>query len=137
MKQSDGIATDKPNLSIDGVITATMKSGKHFSYKIHTVRAGPLKDKRIVSLMTGPDNISSWTGFGFVIEISFPTWIRVWSKFKQSNRYPKHAMVLMGKVGDHVTGYLQAGKCRRCGRRLTTPESITRGLGPECFKKER
>jgi len=24
------------------------------------------------------------------------------------------------------------GKCCRCGRQLTTPESIARGLGPEC-----
>lgn len=28
-----------------------------------------------------------------------------------------------------------AGKCGRCGRKLTTPESILTGLGPECSKK--
>ena len=27
------------------------------------------------------------------------------------------------------------GKCGRCGRKLTTPESILTGLGPECSKK--
>jgi len=27
------------------------------------------------------------------------------------------------------------GKCGRCGRDLTTPESINRGLGPICFSK--
>ena len=27
-----------------------------------------------------------------------------------------------------------AGKCGRCGRKLTTPESILTGLGPECSK---
>lgn len=27
-------------------------------------------------------------------------------------------------------------KCARCGRLLTTPESIERGLGPECYIKE-
>jgi hypothetical protein len=26
------------------------------------------------------------------------------------------------------------GKCCRCGRTLTTPESIERGIGPECVK---
>lgn len=25
------------------------------------------------------------------------------------------------------------GRCAKCGRKLTTPESINRGLGPECF----
>lgn len=28
-----------------------------------------------------------------------------------------------------------AGKCGRCGKKLTTPESILTGLGPECSKK--
>lgn len=28
-----------------------------------------------------------------------------------------------------------AGKCGRCGRKLTTPESILTGLGPECSDK--
>lgn len=27
------------------------------------------------------------------------------------------------------------GKCSRCGRKLTDPESIERGIGPECIKK--
>lgn len=27
------------------------------------------------------------------------------------------------------------GKCARCGRKLTTPESITRGIGPECLRR--
>ena len=27
-------------------------------------------------------------------------------------------------------------KCRRCGRILTDPESIKRGIGPECENKE-
>jgi UDP-N-acetylglucosamine 2-epimerase len=28
------------------------------------------------------------------------------------------------------------GACLRCGRALTTPESITRGLGPDCAERE-
>jgi len=27
------------------------------------------------------------------------------------------------------------GKCGRCGRELTDPDSISRGLGPDCLKK--
>lgn len=26
------------------------------------------------------------------------------------------------------------GRCAKCGRKLTTPESINRGLGPDCFE---
>jgi hypothetical protein len=28
------------------------------------------------------------------------------------------------------------GRCKRCGRLVTDPVSIERGLGPECVKKE-
>jgi hypothetical protein len=27
------------------------------------------------------------------------------------------------------------GRCGRCGRQLTTPDSVTSGFGPECIKK--
>ncbi len=27
------------------------------------------------------------------------------------------------------------GRCGRCGRKLTVPESVTRGIGPECAEK--
>jgi hypothetical protein len=29
------------------------------------------------------------------------------------------------------------GRCGKCGRKLTVPESIARGIGPECAKKGR
>lgn len=29
----------------------------------------------------------------------------------------------------------QAGRCFRCGETLTTPASLSRGIGPKCFKK--
>lgn len=30
-----------------------------------------------------------------------------------------------------------ARRCRRCGRSLEDPESVKRGIGPECWKEER
>jgi hypothetical protein len=35
---------------------------------------------------------------------------------------------------DHWDVFHQ-GKCGRCGKPLTTPESVERGIGPECHKK--
>lgn len=32
-------------------------------------------------------------------------------------------------------GMFHAGRCGRCGRLLTTPESIESGLGPDCITK--
>jgi hypothetical protein len=28
------------------------------------------------------------------------------------------------------------GRCKRCGRGLTNPTSVRRGIGPECWTKE-
>jgi hypothetical protein len=30
---------------------------------------------------------------------------------------------------------VEAGRCHRCGRLLTDPVSVERGVGPECVKK--
>jgi len=38
-----------------------------------------------------------------------------------------------GRVPETCDVYHE-GKCGRCGRRLTVPESITSGLGPECAR---
>lgn len=29
------------------------------------------------------------------------------------------------------------GRCRRCGRGLTDPDSVKRGIGPDCDRKRR
>ena len=39
-----------------------------------------------------------------------------------------------GGIPEHLTVY-HTGSCGRCGKKLTTTESILTGLGPECSKK--
>lgn len=39
---------------------------------------------------------------------------------------------------DTIEAVLAAGGlCRRCGRQLTDPVSVARGVGPECVRHER
>lgn len=37
--------------------------------------------------------------------------------------------------GMHLFEFWHEGKCGRCGRALTHPESVRSGIGPECSKK--
>jgi len=36
----------------------------------------------------------------------------------------------------YETILIEQGRCKRCGKTLTDPTSVHRGLGPECVKKE-
>jgi len=38
-------------------------------------------------------------------------------------------------VADRTIGGKGVGECGRCGRKLTNPHSIARGLGPICYKR--
>lgn len=112
-----------------------LKKGTHRTVKIHTARRGKLEGQRIISLMTGPDNVNNYKGFGFVNDNN----IRVWKK-NEGNRLLEF---LAQTVADWTMGrsedYSRIGvelmiskRCIRCNRKLTTPESIEAGIGPEC-----
>jgi hypothetical protein len=129
---------ESPNLEIDGTITVVLTNGKHFTYRLETVRRGSLEGKRIVSLLVGPDNSRSYKGFGFLNKDEREdstthgmTFIHVWRKCN-TEAFNKHAAILCGMADEHVDKFLQSGKCLKCGRKLTTPESITAGIGPVC-----
>lgn len=47
------------------------------------------------------------------------------------------AMVLRYACGEHFESEIvEADQCGCCGRKLTDPESIARGIGPECYGKQ-
>jgi len=114
------------------------ETGTYITLKIHTVQEGNLKGKRIVSKLVGRDNENSYEGFGFIHK---ETGIDVW----RNKRNPKNWQIL--KIlrsliinGERSRWYgkveLKLSKrCLRCNRKLTTPQSIEDGIGPECIKK--
>ena len=115
--------------------TVTNPQGKHYTFRIgHREETQPL----FVSLMSGPDNESSFTYMG----IYDPNLNEV--KLTKKSRYTDDTLpvkVIRWAVkavakGSLPEGYKiqHEGKCCRCGRTLTTPESIERGIGPECVK---
>lgn len=89
--------------------------------------------KRIIGLMTGSDNQSSYTNFGFVDD----TGIHVWNRHKGTD-YEKLAWMiwtmLIEPTHPRLRNYsIQSSlACLRCNRELTTPESLLSGIGPVC-----
>jgi hypothetical protein len=111
--------------------------GTHRTFKIHTVKRGNLKGKRLVSLLSGPDNNSSYQAFAFVNEYGITAFRK-----HQHTQYESYARMIQDVAlqGENSI-YIQKGlevkvekRCLRCNRRLTHPESLKTGIGPECIK---
>jgi hypothetical protein len=118
------------------------KSGDHFTFKVRAPECEIDKGFRFVSLMTGPDNHFSFSYFGYLkpsqagimfihgggkakVALNAPgarafSW--VWQQIMR-NRIPENLEIW------------HDGCCGRCGRKLTHPESIASGFGPECIQR--
>ena len=59
-------------------------------------------------------------------------------KFASNSYFAKLARIIQepGRFADRLE-FMFEGRCRKCNRRLTNPESLSSGIGPECRKVER
>jgi hypothetical protein len=118
--------------------------GEHYTFKI---RQPKRQDERFtgtvphfVSLLTGPDNTSSYTYLGVMCPTTGSVRLTKKSKYTSDTKPVKVVSWAMKHVyGDRQLpeGYQirHEGKCGCCGRALTHPESLSRGIGPECWEK--
>ena len=98
--------------------------------------------KTILSILTGSDNESDYTGFAFVSE---EYGLCIWRKRRESAHFRYYADMIVGFLGLDEPEEIEIGsrkysvhaerRCAVCGRTLTTPESVERGIGPICAGK--
>lgn len=105
------------------------ETGQHRTFRIKTAKS--MDGKRIAELLTGSDNESDYTGFGFVQDDGS---IKVWFR-KRGTIYERFADLL--NRADHWQDnkgleYLCEGRCIKCNKKLTDPISIKLGIGPWC-----
>ena len=110
------------------------KSGVRFTYK---VKKHDEKDLWFVSVLTGSDNNSSYSYLGTIFGDSG---FRHTNKSRITPEAPSHkafnwlfSMIKQNKPVEEFAEIHHEGRCGRCGRRLTVPESIESGFGPECI----
>ncbi len=112
------------------------KTGTRFTYRVRireTVGRPPIW---FVSLLTGPDNTSNYTYIGQIV-FNGRSFVHG-SKSTISYDAPSvKAFEWVWKVsGNHeALEVWHVGKCGKCCRALTDPESIASGLGPICAAK--
>lgn len=114
------------------------ETGNRFTFKVVEDKdnEGNPTGRHYVKVMTGPDNNSSYTYLGTIFgrnvyqhgkkshigqdAMSARAFNWVWRRLTSGKELPECIEVW------------HEGRCGRCGRRLTVPESIETGLGPIC-----
>lgn len=85
--------------------------------------------RRVLELLTGPDNTSSYRGLAWYDGKIGKLW-----KLGQGLEVLVNTFAKLVERGEPLEGYTVhfARNCYKCNRLLTTPESIERGIGPIC-----
>lgn len=111
---------------------------KRFTYKVFFDKDN--KEKLIVCFMNGPDNTRNYRKIGEITVTSGMPSYRATSIHTESMDCSVvfDAVFLNLAIGlDMPTIEVwHSGRCARCGRILTVPESIENGIGPECIFKQ-
>ncbi len=116
------------------ITAVSKKTGTRFTYRIRR----PAEDKPwFVQALTGSDNEGDYTFFGTIFADgafrpsaksritpdapSVKAFAWIWSQLRADGELPD------------TLDLHHEGRCGRCGRALTVPESIESGFGPECI----
>jgi hypothetical protein len=107
------------------------QSQNRFTFKVTKPKD---KDVHFVSVLTGPD---TYTFLGSIFNGNFKS-SKKSTISESSQSFQVFNFVfnrLKTKNLPNIIEIYHEGKCGRCGRQLTVPESIVSGFGPECVKK--
>jgi len=132
---------DIKNFIVGGNAILTLESkvtGNWFTYKVRKMKDDDEKSPLFVYVLTGSDNEGAYTYMGAIFD-----YITLRFKLTQKSKIGTDALsykaftfffnlLMMNKTHKDMVIY-HKGICGRCGRTLTTPDSLLRGLGPECY----
>lgn len=115
----------------------SLKSGEHITFKVKKSKkpAGP---SHFVTVRDDADGIGSYSYLGVLWNgAEFNHGVR--SLLAHDSKYANAARWLFSNLKQNQLParceFWHEGKCGRCGRALTHPESIASGIGPECKSK--
>lgn len=126
----------------NATFTVQNATGDYYTFKIRQPKSQPGEQAKpfFAGLLTGPDNESSYTYMGIFNPETFTVNLTRASKYTDDT---KPVQVIRWALKQVFTGarlpegyqIRHEGKCGCCGRKLTTPESLDRGIGPECASR--
>lgn len=123
------------------IFTVSNATGDRYTFRVtHKKASDRWPAVWFIAMLTGPNNEMDYTYVGKVDPKAGAVMLT------GKSAYPATAMpVKVANFGLRVIWGIQTlpdnyaihheGKCGRCGRLLTVPESVDSGFGPECIKK--
>lgn len=115
-----------------GYYTVAEASGSHVTFRVKPHWENP--NSLVVGYLSGPENTTDYMNFGEFKDGRF----KLWRRFEGGLSRQRAALSYLVNGNQEEALFLYAttsGRCGRCGRTLTVPASIHRGLGPECARK--
>jgi hypothetical protein len=120
------------------ITLTSLRTNARYTYRVTQAKDdnGNPKPMWFVGLLSGPDNTSDYTYVGVLAAEG----LRLTKKSKYTaDSKPVRGFQFFWK---HVNAALMPpemevrheGACGRCGRKLTVPSSIDRGIGPDCLE---
>lgn len=118
------------------------KTGAHFTYRVRRPKDSSLiAPVWFVQVLTGPSNEDDYEHLGVIRPAANLTGLSYSHGVRSRIRADAPSAVaiswalrrLLAKQPLPSCQILNEGRCGRCGRRLTVPESIQSGFGPECI----
>lgn len=113
-------------------------TGTYITYKM--TRSKKLEDLYFIKTLYGPDNESDYKYIGcYYADTKKFNPQETWKNAPEYTR-PKSLRAIsyfLAHIEDipPTLFVYHEGRCGCCGRRLTTPDSIERGIGPECYRR--
>lgn len=135
------IDTKKFVLAGNATFTVTsLQSGTRFTYKVDAAKDGK---RYFVSVLTGPDNWTNYRYFGTInpltgeFRFARPESAKVTPDAPSAKGFEWFWRHLTNPLGGKMEQVKvnHEGKCCCCGRKLTVPESIESGIGPDCAQR--
>jgi hypothetical protein len=124
-------AEDRRAFALAGAAVITLQ-GKtsRYTYRIKANKKQGARATHYVSVLRGADNESDYKFIGGITSEGF------YASDKSDLTVDSPCVRAFGWWWAHIDSpeveVYHAGRCGRCGRLLTTPESIKTGLGPVC-----
>lgn len=109
---------------------------QRYTYKVQQDQSNPRRF--FVKVLYGPDNLEDYRYIGLFYDDTLVLRTTRASIVKQVDERIKVFNTLLDEICDRanldrcVLDIYKSKRCARCGRLLTTPDSIQLGLGPEC-----